>query len=117
MNTNRIRTPHAAPASLTHAAAFPRDGIGAVTIALAAAALMLLVTYVIQVNTLAAQTYRARDAQDRLAALRDERNALVAQQASLDDREVLTRLAQANGLVPAGAVVYLVQDNPVAAAR
>ena len=74
-----------------------------------------LVFYVFQANSVAAQSWRTRDAQSRLSALLDQRNSLVAEQASLDDRAQLTALAAQAGFVPAGAVVYLVENRPVAA--
>lgn len=85
-------------------------------IGLTVAALALVVYYVIQMNGLAAQTWRIQDAQDRLAALRDAKNGLVAQRAEFDDREQLVLVAQRAGMVPVAmnTVVYLTQDRPVA---
>lgn len=85
-------------------------------IGLAIAALALVVYYVTQMNGLAAQAWRIQDAQQRLAALRDAKNGLVAQRAALDDREQLMLVAQRAGMVPVAmnAVVYLTQDRPVA---
>jgi hypothetical protein len=75
-----------------------------------------LICYVIQANGIATQVWRIRDAQQQLAALSEERNGLVAQEATLDDRQQLLELAQQSGMVPAGGtVVYLVQNQPVAA--
>ncbi len=82
---------------------------------LAGISLLLLFYYVVQNNAMAVQMWRARDAQQQLTVLNDDRNGLVAQQAALDDRDQLIALAQRAGMVPAGAVVYLVQDRPVAA--
>lgn len=84
-------------------------------LALIAIAVASLVSYVIAANALAAQAWRATDTQEELASLLDARNDLVAQQSSLEDRAVLTALANGAGFVPAGAVVYLVEDVPVAA--
>lgn len=82
---------------------------------LAFAAVGMLLYYVVQVNLLAGLNWQMRTAQDRLAALGDQRNALVAQQSTLDDRQALTVLADRQGLVPASAITYLVQDHSVAA--
>jgi hypothetical protein len=71
--------------------------------------------YVMAANGLAAQTWRFADARSELTALLEERNGLVAQQSALEDRAVLSALAAQEGLVPAGAVVYLVQEQSVAA--
>lgn len=76
--------------------------------------LLLIGYYVVQNNDMAVQVWRARDAQTQLSELREERNELVANRASLDDRQQLTSLAVSAGMVPAGTVVYLVQDQPVA---
>jgi cell division protein FtsB len=84
-------------------------------IALVSIAVACLLYYVIAANGLAAQAWRSTDAQDRLATLLDERNSLVAQQSALEDRSVLSALATNAGMIPAGAVVYLVQNQPVAA--
>ncbi len=86
-----------------------------INIGLAITACFLLIYYVVQANAMAAQTWRAKDLQERLSILRNERNELVAQQSALDDREHLLTLVRAAGMVPAGAVVYLVQDRSVAA--
>lgn len=83
----------------------------------AIATLALLLYYVMQINIVTASTWRLQDARDRLAAVREERDALVARLAKLDDRTVLQELAEASGLVPTQSVVYLVEDNAVAAAR
>jgi cytoskeletal protein RodZ len=70
--------------------------------------------YVVTANGLAAQEWRFADAHDTLSGLLEERNGLVAQQSELEDRSVLSTLAAQAGMVPAGAVVYLVQDQSVA---
>ncbi len=93
------------------------EGISWLNIGLAIMALGLLTYYVVQVNRLAAQTWNTEQAQTRLAAILDERNSLVARQSELDDRQVLQALAAKEGLEPAGAVVYLVQDTAVAKAQ
>ena len=82
---------------------------------LAGVVLSLLFYYVVQNNAMAVQVWRTRDAQERLTALRDDRNGLVARQAALDDRQQLMTLAQRAGMVPAGTLVYLVEVPPVAA--
>jgi hypothetical protein len=88
-----------------------------INIALAVAALVFLVFSVVQTNAMAAQTWRTKDVQSRLASLLDARNTLVAQQATLSDRQQLATLAQQAGMVPvpANTVVYVTQDHPVAA--
>jgi len=103
------------PAKVHGVFARPEGVIGWLNIGLAVVSLTFLMYYVMQANMLASQTWKTRDAQDRLSQLLEERNGLVAQQAQLDDRIVLQDLAQSHGLVPAGAVVYLVQDTSVAA--
>jgi hypothetical protein len=89
--------------------------IAIVNIALILTALCGLVVYVIAANGLASQAWQAADAQDRLTTILDERNDLVAQQSEFEDRSRLTELAHRVGMVPAGAVVYLMQEKPVAA--
>ncbi len=89
--------------------------IAFLNIALIAAALCGLVVYVIAANGLASQAWQAADAQDQLNTILDERNDLIAQQSEFEDRSRLTELAHRVGMVPAGAVVYLVQEKPVAA--
>lgn len=87
-----------------------------INIVFLSAALLFLMCYVIEANGMAAQAWQARDTQRQLAALRETRNGLVAQEAALGDRVQLMALAQRSGMVPAdSAVVYLVQDRPVAA--
>ncbi len=86
-----------------------------VNIGLGLAAVACLVFYVVQTNAMSAQAWRARDAQDQLAALRNERMTLVAQRSEFDDRDHLMMLVRAAGMVPAGAVSYVVQNRPVAA--
>lgn len=93
-------------------------GLGAVAwsnLGLAFAALLLLMYYVMQVNMLAASTWRLKDMRSQLSALRQERTTLVAQVAELADRPILEALARNSGFVPADAVVYLVQPSAVAA--
>ena len=89
--------------------------VAVVNMILASVSLFMLFYYVVQNNALAVQVWRTRDSQERLTVLADNRNGLVAQQAALDDRQKLVALAQRAGMVPAGAVVYLVQERPVAA--
>jgi hypothetical protein len=84
-------------------------------LALIAVAVASLLSYVVAANGLAAQAWRFSDAQDEIVGLLDTRNGLVAQQSALEDRTVLSALAADAGMVPAGSVVYLVQDKPVAA--
>ena len=84
-------------------------------LALIAIAVAGLVSYVVAANALAAQAWQSADAHEELTALLDARNGLVAQQSTLEDRAVLSALAAQAGMVPAGAVVYLVEDEPVAA--
>ena len=88
-----------------------------INITLAIAAFGLLVYYVVQVNFLASMAWQTRDANDRLTAINDQRNALIAQESALDERSTLTALAAKAGMipVPANAVVYMVQDHSVAA--
>lgn len=93
----------------------PASRVTRFNILLAGASLALLFYYVVQNNAMAVQVWRTRDAQERLTSLRDDRNSLVAQQAALDDRQQLMILAQSAGMVPSGAVVYLVQAKAVAA--
>lgn len=90
---------------------------GRLNIGLALLALAFLLAYVMQTNLLAAQTWRMRQAQDQLASILEQSNALIAQQSEFNDRIVLQELAVKQGFVPAGTVVYLVQDTAVAAAR
>jgi hypothetical protein len=84
-------------------------------IGLGVAAAAFLVFYVIQTNAMAAQAWRARDVQNQLTTLRNERTTLVAQRSQFDDRQHLQTLAEAAGMVPAGAVTYVVQGHAVAA--
>jgi hypothetical protein len=86
-----------------------------INLGLAIVTLALLGYYVVQVNAMAAQAWTLTDANNRLSALQDERNSLVAHRASLDDRDTLVGAANQAGLVPAGPVVYLVHDHAVAA--
>lgn len=81
------------------------------------AVVVLLLYYVVQANTLAADTWRLRAAQDQLSSLRSTRDGIVAQQGQLSDRSVLTQLAAQQGMVPAGTVAYLIQSSDVATAR
>jgi hypothetical protein len=99
------------------AAARPRTVgmVGLANIGIAAVALLCLLYYVVQVNSMASQTWRIGDARARLASLRAERDTIVARQSELDDRTVLMGLAAQSGMVPSGTVVYLVQDSAVAA--
>lgn len=84
---------------------------------LAVVSLMLLVYYVVQVNFLAAANWRLKDEAAQLTAARQERDALIAQQSAQDNRTVLENLASTYGLVPVGAVSYIVQHDAVATAR
>lgn len=86
-----------------------------INLGLAATSLALLIAYAVQTNLLATQTWSTRDAHDRLAVVSEQRNALIAQEAALDDRSVLETLAHEQGLVPAGTVAYIIQDTAVAA--
>lgn len=86
-----------------------------VNVALIALTLASFLYYVVAANGLAAQSWRFADAREELNVLLEERNSLVAQQSALEDRTVLSVLAAQSGLVPAGAVVYLVQEQSVAA--
>ncbi len=54
------------------------SGLGWVNGILAVLALGALVFYVVQANALAAHAWQMRDAQERLAEVRDARTALVA---------------------------------------
>jgi hypothetical protein len=94
----------------SHAPSMRRSNVGLVIVGLA-----LLMYYVMQVNALAAHAWKMKDANERLGVLREEHNFLVAQEAALDDRQALATLAAHEGLIPADAVVYLVQDHAVAA--
>lgn len=105
---------------LHHNSHTPTAGIaigraGWMNLALAIVGLLLLLYYVMQVNVLAASAWQLKDARQRLATLREGRDALIAQAAQLDDRPVLEELARSSGLVPAENVVYLVQPSAVAA--
>lgn len=86
-------------------------------IGLVIASLVLLLYYVVQANLIAAETWRLRDVRDQLGALSGKRDALVAEEARLDDRTVLQALALTQGMVPAGTVSYLIQPANVATAR
>ena len=81
---------------------------------LIAVAIVGLLYYVVTANGLAAQAWRLADAQGQLSSQLETRNGLIAQQAELEDRSVLTTLANSQGMVPSGAVVYLVQNQSVA---
>ncbi len=81
------------------------------------AAVLLVVYYVVQANMIAADAWRLRDVQDQLRTSSGARDALIAQEAQLDDRTVLQALAQSQGMVPVGTVTYLIQPADVAAAR
>lgn len=109
---NHIRTK---PIELSPLAHRPVSRVVRINIALALASVSMLLYYVMQNNSMAVQVWRARDAQEQLTTLRDERNRIVGRQAALDDREQLMTLARSAGMVPAGTVVYLVQERPVAA--
>ncbi len=109
---NRLRTK---PIEQSPLARRSPSRIAWLNIGLACASLVMMVYYVVQSNSMAVQVWSSRDAQERLTTLRDQRNALVALQASLDDGQKLMALAQDAGMVPAGSVVYLVQERPVAA--
>jgi hypothetical protein len=91
--------------------------IGQVNMTLAVAVGALLLYYVVQVNSIAATTWKLRDARDQLSVVREERNTLVARVGELDDRTVLQALAERQGLVPADGVVYIVQSSTMAAVR
>ena len=97
--------------------AHPAHSMRKINIGLMIVAVAFLLYYVVQVNMMAAQGWSMRDANTRLASLQEAHNNLVADQATLEDRQSLADLAQQQGLVPAGSVVYLVQDHTVAAAR
>ncbi len=113
-HSHALEFPHvAAPQSRVAAAVHIRP----LHVGLAIAAALLLVYYVVQANVIAADTWRLRDAQDQLRTLSSARDGLIADEAKLDDRTVLQALAQAQGMVPAGAVTYLIQPADVAAAR
>lgn len=100
---------------MTSQALHPNRHIALLNIALIVAALCGLVVYVVAANGLASQAWQAADAQDQLTTILDERNDLIAQQSEFEDRGRLTELAHRVGMVPAGAVVYLMQEKPVAA--
>jgi len=113
---NRFRTTPMEQSPLAHR--HPSAGgsrIAYMNVALAAISLFMLFYYVVQSNDVAVQVWHSRDTQERLTILRDNRNALVARQSALDDRQQLIALAQDAGMVPAVGVVYLVQPLPVAA--
>jgi len=95
----------------------PAGSVRWLNAALLIASLLLLLYYVMQVNALAAHAWNMHQANDRLSALHDQHDVLVAQASSLDDRQALTDLVKREGLVPADAVAYLVQDRAVAAVR
>lgn len=92
-----------------------RNHIGALNTTFLAIAIVALLLYVVMANVLASQAWKIADARDRLTTILDERNTLVAQQSEFEDRARLTELATSVGMVPAGAVVYLMQDRAVAA--
>ncbi len=98
-------------------ASFNFWALGKLNIGLGVFGLGLLLGFVIQTNMLASQTWQMRQAQDDLSVNLEQRNTLVAQQSQFDDRSVLQDLATKQGLVPAGAVVYLVPDSSVAVVR
>lgn len=93
----------------------PLGIVGKLNIAFFALAIGGLLFYVIAANTLAAQAWRIADAQDQLTTILNERNDIIAQQSQLDDRARLSELAVSVGMIPAGAVVYLMQEGPMAA--
>lgn len=98
-----------------HSHLIPASRLFMVNLTLASVSLFMLFYYVVQNNAMAVQVWQTRDAQEQLVVLNDERNGLVARQVMLDDRQQLIDLAQRAGMVPAGSVVYLVQERPVAA--
>lgn len=93
------------------------NNLARINIGLGVAALLFVVYAVVQTNALAAHAWSTRDAQNSLAAMLDERNTLVAQQAAVSNREQLILLAQQAGMVPVpmSSIVYLTQDRSVAA--
>jgi hypothetical protein len=93
----------------------PTRLVGWVNVALAAAALVALLVYVVEANAIASGTWQLRDIEGQLSVVRTDHDALVAQRASLDDREVLLQLAEQSGMVPATAVRYVFEKGPVAA--
>lgn len=113
-HTAHIRTAHA-PALRRDASVATLADIGWLNLGLGVLALLLLMYYVMQANLATASAWELKEARSELAAAQESRDALVARQATLDDRQTLLDLAAAQGLVPAGAVVYLVQPDAVAA--
>jgi len=113
--TTHIRTPHTAPTVRHRAPAATLADIGWFNLGLGVLALLLLMYYVMQANLATASAWELKEARTELATAQESRDALVARQAALDDRQTLLELAASHGLVPAGAVVYLVQPDPVAA--
>ena len=90
-------------------------GIRNFNIALMAIILAALVFYVIAANGLSSQAWKTSHAQDQLTGVMEQRNGILEQQAALSDREKLTQLVASIGFVPAGTVVYLMQEGAVAA--
>jgi|GEM_PF-5199775 len=90
-------------------------GVRNVNVALMGIALASLILYVIFANGLSSQAWKTSHAQDRLTAVLEQRNGILEQQATLSDRQQLTELASSVGMIPTGAVVYLIQDGAVAA--
>ncbi len=74
-----------------------------------------LLFYVVTANSLTAQAWHTADAQDQLTTILDERNDLIDQRAAFEDRARLAALARRVGMVPAEGIVYLMDDQSVAA--
>jgi cell division protein FtsB len=117
MNLSRYNTSIAAQTAPFSVTGVSIGHAGWLNLGLAIVAVVTLMYYVMQVNVLAASAWQLKDARERLATLREDRDALIAQGAELDDRPVLEALARNSGFVPADTVVYLVEPSAVAAVR
>ncbi|MBP6886149.1 MAG: hypothetical protein KBC02_02820 [Candidatus Pacebacteria bacterium] len=71
--------------------------------------------YLITANSLASHAWKAAQTQGQLSQGLNARNALIDQQAALEDRNRLESLALASGMIVDSGSVYLVEATSVAA--
>ncbi len=89
--------------------------LGLVNATLMIGTLILVGAYVVLANSASVNTWKVADANTRISQLSDERNTIIAQQASIEDRAQLLVLAEREGMVPANSLVYILEERSVAA--
>ena len=93
------------------------NGTAVLNVFLAAAAIFLMIYFVIISNAITASNYRIGLLNGKLAGLTEANGLLTAKKLSIQDSSVILDFAQGNHMVEAGIVAHIFENSDVAALR